>query len=67
MRLRMSQEQQAQDDLIRSLAEVSPLELPTVASQVGIPNMLKPHIFSCVLCAQWDATQSCFCMRLGQV
>lgn len=58
MRLRMADEQQAQDDLIRALAEVSPLELPTAASQVGISSMFNPHDFSGVLCAKchlWSA------------
>jgi hypothetical protein len=32
----MNQQQQAQDALIRKLADVSPLELPAVVSQVAL-------------------------------
>ena len=36
VRLQMNQQQQAQDALIRKLADVSPLELPAVVSQVAL-------------------------------
>lgn len=43
-RLRMNQQQEAQDELIRTLADVSPLELPVVVSQ-HIKEVSTPAFF----------------------